>query len=291
MTEFLEDTMQNLSIGENPRNLPLPVEQPILSIPTVQSILASSSSSAPHTPVNREKKKVSFAADTIVKFVENIASSITSHQYVRTIGHTQYKVELIFRGIHWTVIKRYRDFETFHRRLIYGLPDEELCVVPELPKKRWFEKQRWINRFDDTYSRNRRFALQDYLRMIIRTFLYQENRNAFVDFLEIPIEAMDQEDLSMYNQYTEQEVVSRPEGHSFSHEDGIDEFQNDGAEQNVIYAENDPLGNTCGEGVWRDMEEDEEEGEEGQNDSTSSSPIKHIVLSEESDSDDEAVEN
>lgn len=146
-------------------------------------------------------------------------------------------------------------------------------------------------RFDDTYSRNRRFALQDYLRMIIRTFLYQENRNAFVDFLEIPIEAMDQEDLSMYNQYTEQEVVSRPEGHSFSHEDGIDEFQNDGAEQNVIYAENDPLGNTYGEGVWRDMEEDEEEGEEGQNDSTSSSPIKHIVLSEESDSDDEAVEN
>lgn len=149
-----------------------------------------------------------------------------------------------------------------------------------------------IVRFDDSYSRNRRFALQDYLRMIIRTFPFQENRNAFVDFLEIPSEALNQEDLSMYNQYSEQEAASHPKRHLFSHNDGLDEYQNECGEQNVTRTENDSRGNDFeAEGQWRDMEEDEEEGEEGQINSTSSSPVKQIVLSEESDSDDEAVEN
>jgi hypothetical protein len=174
MSEFIEGNLERLTVEDAPSVsngndivLPPPVEisapRPIIfSVP-------SSSSSAPPTP--RGKKKVTFAANTIVKEEETIASSVTSHQYVRTIGHTQYKVEvrllsldhlmsrlsvyistsylrvqLIFRGIHWTIVKRYRDFETFHRKLVHGLPDEELSVVPELPKKRWFEKQRWINR-------------------------------------------------------------------------------------------------------------------------------------------------
>lgn len=40
------------------------------------------------------KKKVSFAANTIIHEEDNIASSIPYHQYVRTVGHTQYKIEV-----------------------------------------------------------------------------------------------------------------------------------------------------------------------------------------------------
>lgn len=72
--------------------------------------------------------------------------------------------------MHWTIVKRYRDFETFHRKLIHGLPDEEMSVVPELPKKRWFEKQRWINRY------------------VVRSIGYAMKRYLFLTFFAIDIQ-------------------------------------------------------------------------------------------------------
>ena len=40
--------------------------------------------------------------------------------------------------------------------------------IPTLPRKRWFESQRWLNRFDTSYTRLRRLALQDFLRKVFR---------------------------------------------------------------------------------------------------------------------------
>lgn len=51
----------------------------------------------------------------------------------------------MFQGVGWTIYKRYRDFETLHKQLQTEI-DQGLVVLPDLPKKRWFEKQRWLNR-------------------------------------------------------------------------------------------------------------------------------------------------
>ena len=40
--------------------------------------------------------------------------------------------------------------------------------LPSLPKKRWFEKQRWINKFDASYNEKRRGQLEKYLRSLVR---------------------------------------------------------------------------------------------------------------------------
>lgn len=102
MAEFIEEKLDRLNVEDAPSVSngndmapPPPVE---ISAPRPIILSApSSSSSAPQTP--RGKKKVTFAANTIVKEEETIASSVTSHQYVRTIGHTQYKVEVRFLSI------------------------------------------------------------------------------------------------------------------------------------------------------------------------------------------------
>ncbi len=49
------------------------------------------------------------------------------------------------RGEEWTLHKRYRDFydlnqELMKENLVYNID------LPKLPEKRWFERQRWINR-------------------------------------------------------------------------------------------------------------------------------------------------
>ncbi|RYH20643.1 hypothetical protein EON65_22870 [archaeon] len=83
--------------------------------------------------------------------------------------------------------KRYRDFEDFHRQLM-SENDFMQIALPSLPQKRWFERQRWFNRFDETYGIKRRVALQDYMRTLAKIPQIKERSEAFVTFLEMPPE-------------------------------------------------------------------------------------------------------
>lgn len=132
-------------------------------------------------------KKVSFAEGTIIPKEDHLALSITKHLYTKELGYTQYHIQMLYKGIEWTVLKRYRDFASFHQKLQienakYQIP------LPELPKKRWFEKQRWLNKFDESYSLHRKNALQDYLRILAKTPLVKNKFETFHEFLEIPLE-------------------------------------------------------------------------------------------------------
>lgn len=93
----------------------------------------------------------------------------------------------------WILKKRYRQFEELSKSLKVEFLDEnatveeeEDSILPKLPKKRWFEKQRWLNRFDDTYSYNRRISLQGYLRTLVKTPEVRRSSQALIDFLDPP---------------------------------------------------------------------------------------------------------
>eukprot|EP00599_Poterioochromonas_sp_BG-1_P006706 CAMPEP_0173145100 /NCGR_PEP_ID=MMETSP1105-20130129/7610_1 /TAXON_ID=2985 /ORGANISM="Ochromonas sp., Strain BG-1" /LENGTH=492 /DNA_ID=CAMNT_0014058873 /DNA_START=16 /DNA_END=1497 /DNA_ORIENTATION=- len=152
----------------------------ILSIPSALSSPANS---------NRRsmKKSVTFSADTILPREDHLALSITKHLYTRELGFTQYHIQLLYRGMEWTVLKRYRDFSTFHAKLLAENASYQIGL-PDLPKKRWFEKQRWLNKFDESYSLHRKNALQDYLRLLAKTPIVKNRFQSFREFLEIPIE-------------------------------------------------------------------------------------------------------
>ena len=61
--------------------------------------------------------------------------------------------------------------------------NQQSFTLPELPKKRWFETQRWLNRHDHMYAYIRRQALQDYLRTIIRNPLLTAKSVVLQQFL------------------------------------------------------------------------------------------------------------
>eukprot|EP01031_Cornospumella_fuschlensis_P030230 gene30230-36533_t len=149
--------------------------------------LKSSRSVSPKQPLSKRNKKVSFSADTALPRDDNIALSITKHAYTKELGYTQYTITLLFHGFSWTIYKRYRDFEDFHRQLM-SENDFMQIALPCLPQKRWFERQRWFNRFDETYGIKRRIALQDYMRTLAKMPQIKERSEAFVSFLEMPPE-------------------------------------------------------------------------------------------------------
>lgn len=79
-------------------------------------------------------------------------------------------------------------------------PDTYQLALPVLPKKRWFEKQRWLNRFDESYGIKRKTDLQDYLRVLAKTPIIREKSEAFQAFIDMPQEALDlqQEEMDVY---------------------------------------------------------------------------------------------
>lgn len=57
-------------------------------------------------------------------------------------------------------------------------------------------------RFDETYSRNRRVALQSYLRTVLRAFEFYEKQELFTGFLLIPPAALKVDNNAQYVQQT-----------------------------------------------------------------------------------------
>lgn len=91
----------------------------------------------------------------------------------------------MFQGIQWTVHKRYRDFDDLNRKVATENEIYQL-VLPVLPKKRWFEKQRWLNKYDESYGIKRRMELQDYMRSLAKIDIVREQSFAFRSFISMP---------------------------------------------------------------------------------------------------------
>lgn len=65
-----------------------------------QSMKVASSSSSPKKLERIRERKVSFAEDTVIKETDTIASSVPSHNYVKSVGHTQYHIQVCLTSNH-----------------------------------------------------------------------------------------------------------------------------------------------------------------------------------------------
>jgi hypothetical protein len=68
-----------------------------------------------------------------------------------------------------------------------------------------------FDRFDESYSHNRRVALQDYFRTILKIFAFKENAEVYMEFLVIPPEALSNKPDYEYNQALREEVYRKLE--------------------------------------------------------------------------------
>lgn len=124
------------------------------------------------------------------------------------------------RGVEWTLHKRYRDFYELHHELIKENQNYNI-ELPKLPEKRWFERQRWLNRYvldvcyctdtwilsqlslslliicvntifrsDEKYGWIRRIQLQDYLRAVVKIRVLRNESLSFWKFVCMPKRVM-----------------------------------------------------------------------------------------------------
>lgn len=167
---------------------PSSIKKPKQIIPT--SILIKNDSKSKNQTNNkkshpRQVKHISFAENTAPPRETTIALSITKHENSEQSGCIEYFIEIFRGGRLWTVIKRYRHFEKLSRDL---RKENEMFLLdlPNLPHKRWFAKQRWLNRFDENFTLERRIALQEYLRFILKNKFHIYHSPIFRSFLNIP---------------------------------------------------------------------------------------------------------
>lgn len=139
---------------------------------------------SPKVNIDKKLKKVSFSLHTAAPVEVPIAVSMPSYQLTHSKGFTEYTVQIWQNGSLWTVRKRYRDFEQLHNLLLMQFVDFK-NELPELPKKRWFQSQRWLNRNDPAYELKRLLDLQNYLRMLIRVPLLIELSESLRQFLNV----------------------------------------------------------------------------------------------------------
>lgn len=72
--------------------------------------------------------------------------SIPSYEFFEIQGYVMYHIDCWQYPNKWTVSKRYRDFISLHKDIEDLVKDYQNFNLPALPKKRWFEPARWLNR-------------------------------------------------------------------------------------------------------------------------------------------------
>ena len=132
--------------------------------------------------VKCNRRRIRFAEDTYEASPVTIACTFCGHQYVPALGSITYAIQFSYGGIMWRLDKRYNDFVKFYREL----KNEKLVKsyeLPELPQKRWFEGQRWLNRFEYKFTLIRRLGLQAFLRDVFRIPKVAERSTAVQNFV------------------------------------------------------------------------------------------------------------
>ncbi len=132
--------------------------------------------------VKSKGKSVRFTEETHAASPATIACTICGHQFVPSFGSITYTIQFSYGGMIWKLDKRYSDFYKFHKEL----KNEKLVPyyeLPELPQKRWFEGQRWLNRFEYKFTLIRRLGLQAFLRDTFRIEDIAERSSAVQNFV------------------------------------------------------------------------------------------------------------
>lgn len=134
----------------------------------------------------QRKKNVRWAPGVAPPSETLLAVSITKHEVVRFPSEfVEYTVFAHQRGHPVKVLlRRYRQFSQLHAALRReGLVEDGM--LPELPKKRWFQQKRWLNHWDEEYNYERRLRLQDYIRCIAKIPIVVKQSDALRKFLDL----------------------------------------------------------------------------------------------------------
>lgn len=148
----------------------------------------------------KTSKRVAFVKGVAPPKETNLALSISKHEAIE--NHVEYCVIVWSSGLRWVLRKRYKDFETLHKNMT-----AELGIrLPQLPKKRWLQSKRWINRWycfhdqrqqfsynpcvcghrlDTDYCLDRRQQLEIYARALLRVENILHHSRHLKKFLEV----------------------------------------------------------------------------------------------------------
>lgn len=148
----------------------------------------------PTTPNSTSKKKVTFVKDTLPG--REVRCAITIIHCEKIFGGIMiYQIRCWAGGRSWILERRYRHFEALHKDILkemrakygdyYNVDD-----LPSLPTKRWFERQRWLNKYDADYIENRKQQLQDYLRQLLRNPNISVRSKIVSSFLEYELHTL-----------------------------------------------------------------------------------------------------
>lgn len=160
------------------------------------------------------KKSVKFDDATTFSRDDHIALTISEHKYIKDKGYTQYfirvilynilnnilmiyftvvryelYIQLLYRGVEWHLSKRYSDFNDLHNALVKENLKYKI-ELPKLPMKRWFESNRWFNRYlnklqyniilinnnDNIYFDNNNIIRQAYI-------VYSHHKNYYISII------------------------------------------------------------------------------------------------------------
>lgn len=148
------------------------------------------------------RRSVKFSPDTHPGVEADLALSITRHR-IKDGKYVEYTIVIHQKGYQiFPIHKRYKQFEALQKDMKKENKDYEL---PHLPKKRWFKTNKW----DDDYHIDRRFALQLYLRLMVK--LYSKCSPVLKMFLELKEELPDDPDTDQPVRESEKVMLKKME--------------------------------------------------------------------------------
>jgi len=149
------------------------------------SIFGTAAMEGAVTAQYRSPLSVRFTPDTAPGIEADVAVSITRHR-IKDNKYIEYTVVVHQKGyaVH-ALTKRYKQFEALNSSLKDA---NKLLYIPPMPTKRYFKTNKW----DEEYHMERRFSLQQYLRVVIKLFAKSPELREFLELKDDIIRHTDQ---------------------------------------------------------------------------------------------------
>ena len=132
------------------------------------------------------KKSIRWTIDTLPGREVRCAITIIGCEKTYS-AYVIYQIRCWASGRSWLIERRYSHFEKLHKDIMKDMKSkyhDDIDDLPDLPAKRWFEKQRWLNKYDDDYIQNRKQQLQIYLRQLLKNIKVSVKSKILSSFLE-----------------------------------------------------------------------------------------------------------
>lgn len=113
---------------------------------------------------------------------DDVGAPVIKHVVIREVWqkklpspHALYKIDVMTKSNHWSVLRRYREFRQLHKKLMsqYGIPKD---MIP--PKK-------YTSKMLLSHLEKRKEALEHYLQRLVNSSTYVSSSPEIMEFLEV----------------------------------------------------------------------------------------------------------